>query len=86
MQKFQSNNLWLFNQVNFSKNFTGIMNFSRSFIRGMTNPGNTQIQLKDSEKIPQKTNKVVLFSNFLLIIGGVAVPVIASIAKHVYNH
>lgn len=66
--------------------FTGIMNFSRSFIRGIIHPGNAQIQQKDSEETLQKTNKVFLFSNFLLIIGGVAVPMIASIAKHVYNH
>lgn len=65
---------------------TGIINVSRSFIRGMTNPGNSQKQLKESEEIPQKTNKMEIFSNFILILGGVAVPMIASIAKHVYNH
>ena len=66
--------------------FTGIIDISRSFIRGMTNPGYSQNQLKESQEIHQKTNKMEIFSNFLLILGGVAVPLIASIAKHVYNH
>ena len=66
--------------------FTGIIDISRSFIRGMTNPGYSQNQLKESQEIPQKTNKMEIFSNFILILGGVAVPLIASIAKHVYNH
>ena len=67
--------------------FTEVIDVYRSFIRGMTNPGISQIQpIKDSPEISQKTNKMELFSNFLLFIGGVAVPMIASIAKHVYNH
>lgn len=66
--------------------FTEIINVSTSFIRGIINPGNTQMQLKDSQEIPQKNMKIEIFSNFLLIIGGVAIPMIASIAKHVYNH